>query len=145
MLGSMCVAVGRSGQSEAQWGGWGGDGLGRRADVDAVGLYGIRPGTMVTGDALNCQRDIAQRIVDQGGDYVLPLKGNQGTLHTDVRLFLDDPETRPRMPTPRSMAITAGSNRACTVSTESAGCRRFTTGPAAPPSQGHRSRESAPR
>ena len=52
-------------------------------------------GTIVTVDALNCQRDIARRILDQDGDYVLALKGNQATLHSDVRLFLDDPETRP--------------------------------------------------
>jgi predicted transposase YbfD/YdcC len=49
-------------------------------------------GTIVTVDALNCQRAIAQQIVDQGGDYALALKGNQGTLHDDVTLFLDDPE-----------------------------------------------------
>ena len=42
-------------------------------------------GTIVTVDALNCQRAIAQQIVDQGGDYALALKGNQGTLHDDVR------------------------------------------------------------
>jgi predicted transposase YbfD/YdcC len=48
--------------------------------------------TIVTVDALNCQRDIARQIVDQGGDYVLALKGNQGTLHADVALFLDDPQ-----------------------------------------------------
>jgi predicted transposase YbfD/YdcC len=48
-------------------------------------------GTIVTTDALNCQRAIAQQIVDQGGDYVLALKGNQGTLHDDVSKFLDDP------------------------------------------------------
>jgi predicted transposase YbfD/YdcC len=48
-------------------------------------------GAIVTTDALNCQRAIAQQIVDQGGDYALALKGNQGTLHDDVRLFLDDP------------------------------------------------------
>jgi predicted transposase YbfD/YdcC len=45
----------------------------------------------VTADALNCQRAIAQQIVDQGGNYVLALKGNQGTLHDDVSTFLDDP------------------------------------------------------
>ncbi len=50
-------------------------------------------GTIVTVDALNCQRDIARQIVDRGGDYVLALKGNQPTLHGDVTLFLDDPET----------------------------------------------------
>jgi len=48
-------------------------------------------GAIVTTDALNCQRAIAQQIVDQGGDYALALKGNQATLHDDVRLFLDDP------------------------------------------------------
>jgi predicted transposase YbfD/YdcC len=50
-------------------------------------------GCIVTVDALNCQRAIARQIVDQGGDYALALKGNQGTLHDDVRMFLDDPAT----------------------------------------------------
>ena len=49
--------------------------------------------TIVTADALNCQRAIAQQIVDGGGDYCLALKGNQGTLHDDVRRFFDDPES----------------------------------------------------
>ena len=48
-------------------------------------------GTIVTADALNCQRAIARQIVDQGGDYALALKGNQGTLHDDVVLYLNDP------------------------------------------------------
>ena len=48
-------------------------------------------GTIVTADALNCQRAIAQQICDQGGDYVLALKGNQGALHDDAILYLDDP------------------------------------------------------
>jgi predicted transposase YbfD/YdcC len=48
-------------------------------------------GTIVTVDALNCQRAIARQIVDQGGDHALALKGNQGTLHDDVIRFLDDP------------------------------------------------------
>ena len=52
-------------------------------------------GTIVTMDALNCQRAIARQIIDQGGDYALALKGNQGTLHEDVVLLLDDPETKP--------------------------------------------------
>jgi len=49
-------------------------------------------GTIVTADALNCQREIARKIVEKGGDYALALKGNQGTLHDDVRRFLDDPK-----------------------------------------------------
>ena len=51
-------------------------------------------GSIVTADALNCQRAIAQQIVDQGGDYALALKGNQGTLHDDVVLYLDDPASK---------------------------------------------------
>ena len=51
-------------------------------------------GSIVTTDALNCQRAIAQQIIEQGGDYALALKGNQGTLHDDVRTYLDDPVAR---------------------------------------------------
>jgi predicted transposase YbfD/YdcC len=51
-------------------------------------------GTIVTTDALNCQRSIAEQIVDQGGDYVLALKGNQGTLHDDVITYLDNPAAK---------------------------------------------------
>lgn len=41
-------------------------------------------GCIVTIDAMGCQRDIAGQIIDQGGDYVLGLKGNQGSLHDAV-------------------------------------------------------------
>src|SRR6202044_1774219 len=50
--------------------------------------------TIVTVDALNCQRAIARQIVDQGGNYALALKANQATLHDDVSRFLDDPECK---------------------------------------------------
>ena len=50
-------------------------------------------GTIITVDAMNCQRDTARAIIDKGGDYAFALKGNQGTLHDDVRRFLDDPDT----------------------------------------------------
>jgi predicted transposase YbfD/YdcC len=43
-------------------------------------------GCIVTIDAMGCQHTIAQQILDQGGDYVLGLKGNQGTLEQDVQL-----------------------------------------------------------
>lgn len=52
-------------------------------------------GAIVTVDALNCQRAIAQQIIDQGGDYAFALKGNQGTMHEDVSMFLNDPLTQP--------------------------------------------------
>jgi predicted transposase YbfD/YdcC len=44
-------------------------------------------GAIVTIDAMGCQRDIAQKIVDKKADYVLALKGNQGSLREDVELF----------------------------------------------------------
>jgi predicted transposase YbfD/YdcC len=44
-------------------------------------------GAIVTIDAMGCQRHIAQKIVDKKADYVLALKGNQGTLREDVELF----------------------------------------------------------
>lgn len=46
-------------------------------------LLDIR-GCIVTIDAAGCQKRIAQEIIAGGGDYVLALKGNQGTLHQDV-------------------------------------------------------------
>ena len=51
-------------------------------------------GCIVTIDAMGCQRGIARQIVEQGGDYVLALKGNQSSLFEDVRLFLDDARER---------------------------------------------------
>ena len=50
-------------------------------------------GKVVTADAMHCQRQVAQQVVEQGGDYALALKCNQSTLHDDVKLFLDDPDT----------------------------------------------------
>lgn len=51
-------------------------------------LLDIR-GHIITIDAMGCQREIAQQIQAQGGDYILALKGNQGTLNENVRLFLE--------------------------------------------------------
>lgn len=42
-------------------------------------------GSVVTIDAMGTQKAIAQQIVQQGGDYVLALKGNQGNLFEDVQ------------------------------------------------------------
>jgi predicted transposase YbfD/YdcC len=44
-------------------------------------------GAIVTIDAMGCQREIAQQILDQKADYILALKGNQGSLREDVELF----------------------------------------------------------
>ena len=76
-------------------------------------------GAIVTADALNCQRSIAAQIVEQEGDYALALKGNQGALHDDVVLLLDDPELKARTSAPVVEADHGRlETRTATVSTE---------------------------
>jgi predicted transposase YbfD/YdcC len=45
-------------------------------------------GAIVTIDAMGCQREIAQKILEKKADYVLALKGNQGSLREDVEVFV---------------------------------------------------------
>lgn len=47
-------------------------------------------GAMVTIDAIGCQKAIAQKIVERGGDYLLALKENQPTLHQKVKNLMDE-------------------------------------------------------
>jgi predicted transposase YbfD/YdcC len=50
-------------------------------------------GALVTIDAMGCQKAIAKQIVEQGGDYLLPVKGNQPNLAADVlQAFTDAQE-----------------------------------------------------
>ena len=51
-------------------------------------------GAVVTIDAMGCQRAIAQKITDKKADYIIALKGNQGTLHEDVKLLVDEQKAR---------------------------------------------------
>jgi len=46
-------------------------------------------GAVVTIDAAGCQKKIARQIVDQGGHYILQLKGNQSGLHAETRELFD--------------------------------------------------------
>ena len=50
-------------------------------------------GAIVTIDAMGCQREIARKIIDKKADYMLALKGNQGTLRDDVELFANEQKT----------------------------------------------------
>jgi predicted transposase YbfD/YdcC len=51
-------------------------------------------GAVVTIDAMGCQRAIARKIVDKKADYILALKGNQGTLRDDVELFVTEQKSK---------------------------------------------------
>ena len=53
-------------------------------------------GCIVTIDAMGCQKDIAKKITAAQADYVLRLKGNQTTLHDDVRLYFETATQTPR-------------------------------------------------
>jgi predicted transposase YbfD/YdcC len=46
-------------------------------------------GCVVTIDAMGCQKEIVQEIAAQEADYVIALKGNQGTLHKEIKDYLD--------------------------------------------------------
>lgn len=49
-------------------------------------------GHIITTDAMGCQTDIVKKIHQKKADYVLALKGNQSTLHDDVKLYFTDSE-----------------------------------------------------
>jgi hypothetical protein len=53
----------------------------------ALQLLGILPlkNKIVIGDAMFCQRDLAEQVIDAGGDYILMVKGNQSGLETDIK------------------------------------------------------------
>lgn len=46
-------------------------------------------GCLITIDAMGCQRKIAQKIVEKNADYLLAVKGNQGSLHDAIASFYD--------------------------------------------------------
>lgn len=47
-------------------------------------------GSIISIDAMGCQKKIASQIVTKEGDYILGLKGNQSSLHDDIKLFFKD-------------------------------------------------------
>jgi predicted transposase YbfD/YdcC len=53
-------------------------------------------GCIVTLDAMGCQKEIAAGIIGKQADYLLALKGNQGTAHAEVREYFDDLGPRPQ-------------------------------------------------
>jgi len=54
-------------------------------------------GSVVTLDAMGCQTKVADNIIERKADYMLSLKGNQGTLHDDVKCFFESDKTSPKV------------------------------------------------
>jgi predicted transposase YbfD/YdcC len=63
-------------------------------------------GAIVTIDALGTQKPIARTIIDQGADYVLALKENQGQLYDDVAATFAEAEARQFVHVPHTYAKT---------------------------------------
>ena len=56
---------------------------------ELIDLLNIK-GAILTMDAMHCQKETAEKIIDNGGDYVLQLKANQGTFYADVYAMFDN-------------------------------------------------------
>lgn len=51
-------------------------------------------GSLVSIDAMGCQFEIANQIIASGGSFLFALKGNQGSLHQDIRELIEDARSR---------------------------------------------------
>jgi DDE_Tnp_1-associated/Transposase DDE domain len=51
----------------------------------------VLEGRLVTGDAMFCQRDFCQQVIDARGDYLVFVKDNQPTLLDDIKLAFAPP------------------------------------------------------
>jgi predicted transposase YbfD/YdcC len=50
-------------------------------------------GDVITADAMDCRKDIAQKIREQGADYILAVKENQPTLYGDIKEYFEGMES----------------------------------------------------
>jgi hypothetical protein len=61
-----------------------------KAALELLGILPLR-GKVVTGDAMFTHRDVCAKIIEQGGDYVLPVKDNQPNLRADIMAAFAEP------------------------------------------------------
>ena len=54
--------------------------------INGMNLKGI----IATWDALNTQTKNVEAVINAGGDYVIPIKANQGTFYNDFKLYFDE-------------------------------------------------------
>ena len=50
----------------------------------------------ITSDAMGCQKKTVKKICEKNCNYVICLKGNQETLHDDVKLYFETAEKEPQ-------------------------------------------------
>ena len=66
--------------------------IGKKNEIETLPLLLEKlmlKGCIVTLDAMGCQKKVVKQITSQEADYVISLKGNQGQLHSDVKLYMD--------------------------------------------------------
>jgi predicted transposase YbfD/YdcC len=57
--------------------------------LEELAASGALAGSLVSIDAMGCQSDIAEKIVDLGGDYLLATRDNQKTAHAEIQRYFD--------------------------------------------------------
>lgn len=69
----------------------------------ALRLLNILPirDTVVTGDAMFCQKDLSSKVLEKGGHYVWPVKDNQKNLKEEIAVALSDEAVSPSGTTAR--------------------------------------------
>lgn len=67
----------------------------------ALELLGVLPlaGTVVTGDAMFCQKDVCAAVAKGGGEYLFTVKDNQPTLHYDIACMFAESSAFSPLPT----------------------------------------------
>lgn len=65
-----------------------------KAALELLKLIPVK-GKVVTGDAMFCQRDLSQRIMEKQGDYIWPVKENQPEMLAAIKDAFDDADTSP--------------------------------------------------
>jgi hypothetical protein len=68
-----------------------------KAGLQMLGVLPLR-GKVVTGDAMFTHRDFAQKVCDEGGDYILIVKNNQPELKAQIQAALHDDEAFSPLP-----------------------------------------------
>jgi predicted transposase YbfD/YdcC len=73
-----------------------GEGGEAEAAIKALGLLDLE-GCIVTADALHCHRRFTQTVIQRGGDYLVPIKGNQSKLAREAAAALDKAAANPKL------------------------------------------------
>ena len=62
-----------------------------KAALELLGVLAVKD-KVITGDAMFTHRDFCAKVIEGGGDYVLPVKENQPTLGKDIAAAFAEPE-----------------------------------------------------